>query len=92
MPSVFRIRTAVEVFLLEAELLGDGVLEFLLHDGSAVAAIVTECGEGTATLLTGDGTWMILRYHQIVDVKPLAPGAAQEAVVKAMEKAGLFVE
>lgn len=92
MSNVFRIRTDVEVFLLEAELLGDGVLEFLLHDASTVAAIATEIGDGTATLLTGDGTWMVLRYHQIVDVKPLPPGAAYEAVVNAMVKAGLVVE
>lgn len=92
MPSVFRIRTHVEVFLLEAELLGDGVLEFLLHDGSTLAGIATECGEGTATLLTGDGTSIVLPYHHIVDVKPLAPGAAYEAVVNAMEDAGLIVD
>lgn len=92
MPSVFRMRTDVEVFLLEAELLGDGVFLFLLHDASTVAAIAMECGDGTATLLTGDGTSIVLPYHQIVDVKPLPPGAAYEAVVNAMEKAGLIVE
>lgn len=92
MPSVFRIRTDDEVFLLEADLLGDGVLLFLLHDASTVAGIVTECGEGTATLLTADGSWIVLRYHQIIEVKPLPPGEEYEAVVNAMEKAGLIVE
>ena len=67
-------------------------MRLVLRDGTQVHGMATCGGAERVTLLTAAGIWKRVRYAEIVAALPLAPGADYDAVVDAMERAGLFVD
>ena len=86
------VRTHNEVRALGGELLGDDPVRLVLSDGTEVHGIATTCGAQRATLLTAAGTWMRVRYSDILSAGALSPASEYDAVVDAMGEAGLFVD
>ena len=84
--------TAHEFHALRGELLGDDPMRLVFRDGTEVHGIAATCGSEKVMLLTAAGTWKRVRYAEIVAAVPLSPGADYDAVVDAMERAGLFVD
>lgn len=83
-------RTNQEVFALEAELLGDGGHRLTLIDGTVVNCVALKLGRGFAHVFTSRGVRAKYRYADIFAARVLDDVKEIDALVEAMQLAGLI--